>query len=106
MSELVKINDSEIDSLIIKAKKTALVFVSAVWSAPAKICRPNVEQAANEFQNKLAFFDLDIDANSLTPAKYGVKGVPAVLIFKNGQINNVSQGIINKSTLSALIGNL
>jgi len=106
MSNLLKINDNQFDSLILTAKKTALVFISAAWSAPAKICRPVIEQTAGEFQQKLAFYDLDFDENSLTPPRYGVKAVPAFLLFKNGQLARIFQGVINKSTLSSMISNL
>lgn len=76
------------------------------WSAPSRINRVSIEQAAKEFQNKLAFYDLDVDRNPSTPTRYGIRSVPAPLIFKNGELNQMFQGVIEKSKLSGMLGKI
>ncbi len=100
------VKDSEFDSLVIKGKKTALVFFSAIWSAPCKMSKPNVEQVANENGHKLAFYELDADANTMTPTKYGIKAVPVVVIFKGGAPVNQFAGAPTKAKLIEMIGNI
>jgi thiol-disulfide isomerase/thioredoxin len=74
MSNVTLVNDTEFDTLVVKGKKTALVFFSAVWSAPCKMRRPDLEQTTGENSYKLAFYEIDAGSNMITPARYDIYG--------------------------------
>ncbi len=97
------INDTEFDSSVIKAKKAAIVFFWAAWDGGSKASMPTFDQSADENPNKLAFYKLDVDANTATPAKLGVRAVPTVILFKDGQANNQFVGALTRTKLNDLI---
>jgi thioredoxin 1 len=105
MSNLKLVNDGEFDSAVIKTKKTALVFFTAIWSAPCRMSKPDVEQVAFENQHKLAFYEIDAETNT-TPTKYNIRSVPVVLIFKDGQLVSQFSGAPNKAKLIEMIGKI
>lgn len=100
----ISINDSELDSLVISPKKTAVVFFWANWDGSCKAFMPTFEQSADENQNKLLFYKLDVGGNPTTPTKYNVQAVPTVIIFKEGQIFNRTAGLMTKQKLNDFIG--
>lgn len=84
-------------------KDLALVDFSATWCGPCKMLAPVLEEISEEFASKLDFFNADVDANEELALKYGIQNIPALVIFKNGEIADRSVGFQSKEKLKAFI---
>ena len=103
-SELIKhISDASFESDVLKADKPVLVDYWAEWCGPCKMIAPILDEIAKEYAGKLKVCKLDIDQNPETPAKYGVRGIPTLMLFKNGNVEATRVGAMAKSQLVAFI---
>ena len=82
----------------------ALVDFSATWCGPCKMLAPVLEEISEEFAGKLDFFNADVDANDELALKYGIQNIPALVMFKNGEIADRIVGFQSKEKLKAFIG--
>ena len=82
----------------------ALVDFSATWCGPCKMLAPVLEEISEEFAGKLDFFNADVDANDELALKYGIQNIPALVMFKNGEISDRIVGFQSKEKLKAFIG--
>ena len=82
---VIHIDDDDFETLVIQSKKPALVDFWADWCQPCHMMAPTVEALAKEYGDRLLVAKLDVDANPITTHKYGIRGIPALLLFKNGQ---------------------
>ena len=82
----------------------ALVDFSATWCGPCKMLAPVLEEISEEFAGKLDFFNADVDANDELALKYGIQNIPALVMFKNGEIADRIVGFQLKEKLKAFIG--
>lgn len=100
MSEkITRISDSNFDSAVVIPKKPAVVFFSANWSGPSRMARPTLETAAEKYAGKAAFYELDTDENPTVQMTYGVRSVPAILMFAGGQPVDSHIGAISRDKL-------
>ena len=90
-------------SEIIKSDIPTLVDFSAEWCGPCKMIAPILDDVAKEYNGKLKVAKLNIDENQETPAKYGIRGIPTLLLFKNGQVEAQKVGALTKGQLTAFI---
>lgn len=97
-------NDLNFDSEVLKSDAPVLVDFTAVWCGPCKALAPIVDQIAEELDGKVKVGKLDIDDNPMTAGKYGVRGVPTVMVFKSGERSAQHVGLTTKQKLIALIG--
>lgn len=97
--KITKINDSNFDSAVIIPQKPAVVCFSANWSGPSRIVRPVLEAAAEKYETKAAFYELDVDENPLIQMAYGVRSIPTVLFFAGGQLVDRYTGAISRDKL-------
>lgn len=81
----------------------ALVDFSATWCGPCKMLAPVLEEISDELAGKLDFFNADVDANDELALKYGIQNIPALIVFKNGEIADRSVGFQSKEKLKAFI---
>ena len=81
----------------------ALVDFSATWCGPCKMLAPVLEEISEEFAEKLDFFNADVDANDELALKYGIQNIPALVVFKNGEIADRSVGFQSKEKLKAFL---
>jgi thioredoxin 1 len=84
MSELNRITDDNFDETVEGSDVPVLVFFTAAWSRPDQKCLPLVQQLKDDYQGKVLFCAIDVDENPKTAAKFGIRGVPTVVIFKRG----------------------
>ena len=84
MSKPVAVDDATFKQLVLESKKPVLVDFWATWCKPCVAVAPMVDELANEYENKVNFFKLDVDHSPKTPASYGIMSIPTLLIFKNG----------------------
>lgn len=85
MAKPVAITDSTFEADVLKSNQPVLIDFWAVWCGPCKMIAPLVEQIATEYDGKLKVTKMDVDHNLATPMKYGVQGIPTLLLFKGGK---------------------
>jgi thioredoxin 1 len=104
MNELVKhVSDTSFDSDVLKSGNPVLVDFWAEWCGPCKSFAPVLDEVAKEYQGRLTVAKLDIDNNPSTPGKYGIRGIPTVILYKNGQAHAQRVGAMSKSQLTAFL---
>jgi thioredoxin 1 len=104
---IVNISDDSFEEEVLKAEGPVLVDYWAEWCGPCKIIAPVLQEIAAEYQGKLKIAKLNIDENPQTPPKYGIRGIPTLMLFKNGSVEATKVGAVSKSQLAAFIdGNL
>lgn len=104
MSDLVlHVNDSDFNETVIKADGPVLVDYWAEWCGPCKMIAPVLDEIAKDYQGKLKVVKLNIDENQKTPADYGVRGIPTLMLFKGGEVEATKVGALTKSQLAAFI---
>lgn len=96
-------NDLNFDAEVIKSSDTVLVDFTATWCGPCKQLAPIVAQVADELAGSLKVGKLDIDQSPLTASKYGIRSVPTLMIFKNGERTAIHTGAVPKATLLKFI---
>jgi len=103
MGAYVEVTDSSFEQEVIKSDIPVLVDFWAVWCVPCRMIEPMIEELAVQKQGKLKVAKIDVDHNRQTPAKYGVRSVPTLLVFKNGQVVDQMLGAVPKSILESKI---
>jgi len=104
MSENIQqVSDDSFDGDVLQSNQPVLVDYWAEWCGPCKMITPILEEVANEYQGRLKVAKLNIDDNQKTPGKYGIRGIPTLMLFKNGNIEATKVGALSKSQLTAFI---
>ena len=102
MGKTLKITDSNFNDVISK-NKTVLVDFWAEWCGPCRMIGPIIEELANEYKGKAIIGKLDVDSNQESSIKYGVRSIPTILTFKDGEIVDRQVGAVPKETLTNVI---
>lgn len=104
---IVNVSDDTFEDEVLKSTTPVLVDYWAEWCGPCKMIAPVLEEVAKEYAGRLKVAKLNIDENPATPPKYGIRGIPTLMLFKNGQVEATKVGAMSKSQLTAFIdGNL
>jgi thioredoxin len=104
MSDLLKtFTDANFEEEVLKANKPVLVDFWAEWCGPCRALTPILEEVAASYGDEVIFGKINIDENSQTPAKYSVMSIPTLILFKNGQVEAIKMGLLQKPDLSAFV---
>ena len=104
MSEnIVNVTDASFEEDVLKAEGAVLVDYWAEWCGPCKMIAPVLEEIAKEYAGKLKVCKLNIDENNETPPKFGIRGIPTLMLFKGGNVEATKVGALSKSQLAAFI---
>ena len=95
-----EVNDSSFEKEVLQSQQPVLVDFWAAWCGPCKALAPIVDEVATEFTGKLKVMKMDVDRNSATPMRYGIRGIPALLIFKDGKLADQIVGYVPKDTIA------
>ncbi|MCT8962616.1 thioredoxin TrxA [Pseudomonas sp. Y39-6] len=103
-NDLIKhVTDATFEAEVLKAAGPVLVDYWAEWCGPCKMIAPVLDDIATEYDGKLTIAKLNIDENQETPAKHGVRGIPTLMLFKDGEVAATKVGALSKSQLAAFI---
>ena len=104
MSEhIVHISDESFEEEVLQSKRPVLIDYWAEWCGPCKTIAPVLDEIATEYSDRLKVVKLNIDDNPQTPPKYGIRGIPTLMVFKNGQVEATKVGAVSKAQLTAFL---
>ena len=103
-SDLIKhVSDTDFEANVLKAAGPVLVDYWAEWCGPCRAIAPILDEVASAYQGKLQIAKVNVDENREIPAKYGIRGIPTLMLFKDGQLAATQVGAVSKSQLVAFI---
>ena len=100
---IVYLTDDSFEDEVVKAEGPVLVDYWADWCGPCKMIAPILDEIADEYQGKVKIAKLNIDENPATPPRYGIRGIPTLMLFKGGNVEATKVGAVSKSQLTAFI---
>jgi len=100
---ILNLSDASFEDDVLKSSTPVLVDYWAEWCGPCKSIAPILEEIAPDYDGKVQFAKLNIDDNGDTPPKYGIRGIPTLMLFKDGEVAATKVGALNKSQLTAFL---
>jgi thioredoxin 1 len=101
--KIIHITDDTFEQEVLQSQTPVLVDYWAEWCGPCKMIAPALDQIASEYAGRLKVAKLNIDENQSTPPRYGIRGIPTLMLFKNGNLEATKVGALSKSQLAAFI---
>lgn len=102
-SKFVAVTDASFEQQVLSAPGPVLVKFEADWCGPCQAMKPMIEDIARDYEGRLTVATIDVDQNNAVPYRLGVRGVPTVMLFKNGEVVGQKVGLPRKADLTALI---
>jgi len=104
MSEnIIHVSDESFEQEVLQSEKPVLIDYWAEWCGPCKMIAPVLDEVASEYSDKIRVAKLNIDDNPATPPKYGIRGIPTLMLFKNGEVEATKVGAVSKAQLTAFL---
>jgi len=103
MSEVLHINDADFETAVVQSDIPVLVDFWAPWCGPCKMIAPILDEIAPEFEGKAKIVKINVDDNQLVAGQFGIRSIPTLLLFKNGQLVATQVGALPKNQLAAFI---
>ena len=100
---IVHISDESFEEEVLRSERPVLIDYWAEWCGPCKMIAPVLEEIATEYSDRLKVVKLNIDDNPQTPPKYGIRGIPTLMVFKDGQVEATKVGAVSKAQLTAFL---
>lgn len=101
--KIIYVTDATFEKEILQASGPVLVDYWAEWCGPCKMIAPILDEIANDYGDKLKIAKLNIDENPVTPPKFGIRGIPTLMLFKGGNVEATKVGAVSKSQLTAFL---
>ncbi len=104
MSEnIIHVSDESFEQEVLQSDKHVLIDYWSEWCGPCKMIAPVLDEVASEYSDKIRVAKLNIDDNPATPPKYGIRGIPTLMLFKNGEVEATKVGAVSKAQLTAFL---
>ena len=100
---IVHISDESFEEEVLQSERPVLIDYWAEWCGPCKMIAPVLDEIATEYSDRLKVVKLNIDDNPQTPPKYGIRGIPTLMVFKNGQVEATKVGAVSQAQLTAFL---
>jgi thioredoxin 1 len=100
---IVHVTDASFEEVVLKSELPVLVDFWAAWCGPCKMIAPILDDIAKEYSGRVKVCKVDVDANGDTPAKFGIRGIPTLILFKNGSAEATKVGALSKTQLNEFI---
>lgn len=100
---IIEMTDDQFDAAVLQSDKPVLVDFWAPWCGPCKAIAPILEEVAGEYSDRISVAKLNVDDNQETPAKFGVRGIPTLILFKSGNVEGTHVGALSKADLTAFL---
>ena len=101
--KILAVTDASFEADVINSSQTVLVDFWAEWCGPCKSLAPVLDEIADEYDGKIIIAKVNVDENDQTPPKYGIRGIPTMLLFKDGAVAATKMGALSKAELSTFI---
>ena len=101
--KITHVTDGSFEQDVLQADKPVLVDYWAEWCGPCKMIAPILEEVAESYADKVKVCKMDVDSNQLTPQKYGIRGIPTLILFKGGNAEATKVGAVSRSQLNAFL---
>ena len=98
-----EVNDTEFKGSVLDSDKAVLVDFWAAWCGPCRMIAPAVEAVAEQFQGKASIYKMNVDDNMDTPSRFGIKGIPTLILFKGGQEQERIVGAVSREAIARLV---
>lgn len=102
-AQIIEVTDDSFETEVLKSSQPVLVDYWAEWCGPCKMIAPVLTEIAAEYAGKVKIAKLNIDDNPDTPPRFGIRGIPTLMLFKNGEVEATKVGALSKSQLTAFI---
>lgn len=96
---IIEVSDASFETEVLQSEQPVLVDFWAAWCGPCKALAPTVDQVASEYAGKLKVAKMDVDRNTATPMRFGIRGIPALLVFKGGKVVDQIVGYVPKEMI-------
>ena len=106
VQSIVELNDANFDQEVLKSEQPVLVDFWAAWCGPCKALAPTVDEIATAYAGKIKVAKMDVDRNQATPMRFGIRGIPALLLFKGGKVADQIVGYVPKETIERSLARL
>ena len=101
--KIMHVSDQSFEQDVLKSQEPVLIDYWAEWCGPCKMIGPLLDELAEEYEGRVRVAKLNIDENPDTPPKYGIRGIPTLMLFKNGEVEATKVGAVSKAQLVAFI---
>ncbi|MGD1983906.1 MAG: thioredoxin TrxA [Chromatiaceae bacterium] len=101
--KIVHVTDDDFENEVLQSNAPVLVDYWAEWCGPCKMIAPVLDEIADEYDGRVKIAKLNIDDNPTTPPRYGIRGIPTLMLFKDGEVEATKVGAVSKSQLTAFI---
>ena len=100
---IIHVSDDSFEQEVLQSEMPVLIDYWAEWCGPCKMIAPVLDEVASEYADKVRVAKLNIDENPATPPKYGIRGIPTLMLFKNGEVEATKVGAVSKAQLTAFL---
>ncbi len=101
--KIIHVSDDSFEQEVLQSEMPVLIDYWAEWCGPCKMIAPVLDEVASEYADKIRVAKLNIDENPATPPKYGIRGIPTLMLFKNGEVEATKVGAVSKAQLTAFL---